>query len=62
LVNTPALDLVEDSEAKLAISDGKILTSPKRHAYPLDELLAAVTEENCHGETSTGQTVGAELV
>lgn len=42
------------------ISDSLVLTPGRSSEPSLDELLAAVTERNLHGESSTGRARGAE--
>ena len=56
------LDLDVDSEVTLTVSNGKIIITPNRRRYSLDELLAGITDANCHEETSTGEAVGAEVI
>jgi len=65
-VRIPALIL---SAARLRIDDavevreegGRIVIEPMRkQAYDLDTLLAAVTDDNLHGETSTSEARGHE--
>jgi antitoxin component of MazEF toxin-antitoxin module len=35
--------------------------SRKRRRYTLEQLIRAITEENCHGETDWGESVGEEI-
>jgi antitoxin MazE len=47
---------------ELEIINGNILIKPQaKTEYSLDELLAGVTPENCHGETDWGEAVGVEV-
>jgi len=55
------LDLKEGMEVDLALVEGGILLrAPRRRRYNLDELVAAITPENIHGETDWGDAVGRE--
>lgn len=55
--------LSDGAPVDISVVDGAIVIRPV--AYPkvfdLDELLAAVTDENRHDEISTGGSVGAEF-
>lgn len=58
------LRLAVDSSVDVTVEAGRIVISvadagPK---YSLDELLAGITPENCHGEIWTDPPVGAELI
>jgi antitoxin MazE len=45
-----------------SVQDGKLIVAPAdRPRYTLEELLAGVTDENRHGEISTGPAVGEEV-
>jgi antitoxin MazE len=56
------LDLREGMEVDLSLVDGGILLrAPRRRRYSLDELIAAITPENIHGETDWGEGVGREV-
>ena len=53
--------LGEDTAVKLSVVKGKLVIQPVAPApLKLSELLAAVTEENLHGEWETGSAVGRE--
>jgi antitoxin MazE len=54
------LDLEEGTELEVTSVDGGLLLRPRKPAYTLDELLAAVTPESIHGETDWGPAVGGE--
>lgn len=57
-----ASNIQAGSLADLTLVDGKIIIAlTPDPVYTLDELLAGVTEENKHGEISTGQAVGKEV-
>lgn len=50
------------SQVDLTIEDGKVILTPlETRSYTLDQLLAGMTEENVHGEISTGRAVGNEV-
>jgi antitoxin MazE len=44
----------------LQVEDGHLVITPVRTVYTLDELLDGITDENRHGETEWGATVGGE--
>ena len=53
--------LETDSEVDLSTQDGTIVISPvMQKAVSLRQLLSKVTEENIHGEISTGKVEGRE--
>jgi len=41
--------------------DGAVVLRPARPSYRLEDLLAAVTDENLHAETEWGQPQGNEI-
>ena len=52
----------EGSAVDLTIADGNLVVRAVRpKEYELGELLAGVTEENLHGEISTGEPRGREV-
>lgn len=55
------LNLDEDTEVELVVADGRLVLSPIRPGYRLEDLLAGISEGNLHGETDTGSTVGNEV-
>lgn len=55
-----ALGIVPGSVASLDLKRDKLIITPQRHSYQLDQLLSQITSKNLHQETSTGSTVGAE--
>ncbi len=56
------LGVVEGKSANIAVLDGKLVVTPiDAPVYDLDALLAGVTDENRHGETSAGSAVGNEF-
>lgn len=54
------LNLREETEVTLSVTDGKIVITPAQNKYALESLLEGITEENLHGETDTGLPAGAE--
>ena len=56
------LSLAEDSAIDIEITNGRIVISPHRREYTLDELVAQITPENRVEEISFGPPVGAELI
>lgn len=48
-------------EVDLSLVDGKLVLSPSREEWSLENLLAGITEENIHSETETGPPTGAEV-
>ena len=53
---------VEGMSADISVQNGLLVIKPMNDAprYVLSELLAAITEENLHGEVDTGHAVGNE--
>jgi antitoxin MazE len=58
-----SLDLHDKSDVFVSMEEGALVLRPveKRKRYDLDELLAGISEENLHGETKTGDSVGNEF-
>ena len=54
------LGLSEGAELEVSVVGDGLLLRPAKKAYTLEELVAQITEENCHGETDWGQAVGRE--
>ena len=53
--------LDRDALVDLSLRDGKLIVEPlPKPPLSLDELLAAVTPENLHGEVDTGPPMGRE--
>lgn len=53
--------LEQDAVVDLSLIDGKLVVSPiPVPAVTLEQLLAGITEENLHGEVSTGPALGNE--
>jgi antitoxin MazE len=53
----------DGAEFDVKIEGGKMVLTPlESHRYTLDELLAGMTEENIHGEISTGRPIGNEAL
>ena len=55
------IKLSEGSQVVLDVVDGNLVIKPKRTKYSLDALLEDITQENLHGETDTGRSVGNEV-
>ncbi len=56
------LSLSEDSPVDIEVTGGRIVISPHRREYTLEELVAQITPENRVEEISFGPPVGAELI
>jgi antitoxin MazE len=53
--------LDRDALVELSLRDGKLIVEPlPKSPLSLDDLLAAVTPENVHGEVETGPPMGRE--
>jgi antitoxin MazE len=53
--------LSEDSPVELSIVKGKMVVAPAtKEPLTLDQLLKRVTDDNIHGEVSTGRARGRE--
>ena len=57
-----ALGITPGSVAELALKRDKLIITPRRHAYQLDDLLSGITSKNLHQEIDTGAAVGAEVI
>ncbi len=57
-----ALGVTEGSSVELHVKDGSLIVTPVDVVvkYDINELIAAITPENLHGETDTGDPVGTE--
>jgi antitoxin MazE len=48
--------------AEISVQDGKLIVAPVEcPVYDISELVAGITDENLHGETSTASAVGNEF-
>jgi antitoxin MazE len=58
------LQVSEGSTADLQVKDGALVVTPVDvvQEYDINELIAAITPENLHGETDTGEPVGNEAL
>ncbi len=45
---------------ELDLDDGRVVLTPMREVFTLEDLLARVTPENIHKSTDTGDPVGRE--
>ena len=52
--------LAENVAVDLTVKEGVLCVTPHRKRITLDSLLEAITEDNLHGEVSTGSRVGNE--
>ena len=57
------LNVSEGSTAELQVKEGALVVTPidVGRRYDINELIAAITPENLHGETDTGDPVGNEF-
>ena len=56
-----AINITPDSEITFEIVNGTLILKPQEKTdSTLDELLASITPENCHGEVDWGHPVGQE--
>ena len=55
-----ALGIAPGSVADLDLKRDKLIITPRRHAYSLDDLVSGITADNLHQEIQTGRTVGVE--
>lgn len=58
------LGAIEGLGAEISISDGRLILVPAKNkkVYSLDSLLAGITSENLHPETSTGCEIKGEII
>ncbi|NJK72612.1 MAG: AbrB/MazE/SpoVT family DNA-binding domain-containing protein [Synechococcaceae cyanobacterium SM2_3_60] len=55
------IQLAEGTEIELIVIDGNIVMKPiPRKHYSLEEMVAAITEDNLHTEIESGLVVGNE--
>jgi antitoxin MazE len=58
---TNAMQITVDSEITFEVINGTLILRPQEKSeYTLEELLAGITPENCHGEMDWGTPVGQE--
>lgn len=57
------LQVTEGSSASLQVKDGSLVVTPVDVVpkYDINQLIAAITPENLHGETDTGESIGNEF-
>jgi antitoxin MazE len=55
------VNLEAGSSICIDVTDNKIIISPKRPKYTLEELLAGVSPEDFDGEYDWGEAVGEEI-
>lgn len=51
----------EGSNVDIMVENGKIVLSPVKKEYYLNELLKNITIDNIHSEISTGDQIGGEI-
>jgi antitoxin MazE len=52
----------QGAEAELSLIEGKLVITPIQHSdYPLEKLVADITDQNRHHETDTGPIRGHEI-
>jgi antitoxin MazE len=49
------------SVVDLRVVRGKLVATPVRSTYELEELLSSVSKSNLHGEVDSGEAVGREV-
>lgn len=54
------LDIAANTHVEIEVVGRKLVIRPARKEWTLEELLAGVTDANCHHETSWGAAVGNE--
>ncbi len=55
------INLKEGSSISITVSEGKIVISPKRKKYTLEELLEGTSPDDFGGEIDWGEPVGVEI-
>jgi antitoxin MazE len=55
------LGVSEGTEVTMTSSEGRLLISPAKPHYKLDDLLKGITRKNLHAETDTGAPQGGEV-
>ncbi|HEX9462730.1 MAG TPA: AbrB/MazE/SpoVT family DNA-binding domain-containing protein [Alphaproteobacteria bacterium] len=55
------IDAVEGTEVDISVSRGKLVVSPARRRYAIEDLVNAITPENTHAETEWGRPRGGEV-
>jgi antitoxin MazE len=54
-------ELGEGDEVEVSVADGRIIITPSRSGYALEDLVKGITAENRHTETDWGAPTGAEV-
>ena len=52
--------LQEGTTVDVRVSEGRLIITPIRRKYRLDQLVAGITPENRHAETDWGEPIGNE--
>lgn len=57
------ISVSEGVSVEMSVTNGVLVVRPveEQDVYDLDTLLCGITEDNLHGETSTGPAVGNEF-
>ena len=55
------MHIEEGGTVELTLADGRLVVTPSRPGYDLDQLVAGITPENRHAETDWGEPEGAEV-
>ena len=55
-----ALQLQEGDEIEISQEDNKLILTPKKKQYTLDQLLDGMGEEHLHSEVDWGEPMGKE--
>ena len=57
------ISVAEGASVEISVTNGALLVRPVEDhpVYDLDSLLCGITEDNLHGETSTGKSFGNEV-
>lgn len=57
------LQVTDGNSAELHVKDGCLIVTPRsKPKYDLDEMIAAITPENVHGEIDFGDPLGNEAL
>ena len=54
------INLKENSEFNITVSDNSLILTPIQKKYTLECLVSGITPQNIHGETDYGQKTGKE--
>ncbi|MGB3695104.1 MAG: AbrB/MazE/SpoVT family DNA-binding domain-containing protein [Spirulinaceae cyanobacterium] len=54
------IDCTEGTTVSLTVLEGKLIITPRRKKYTLEELLQGMTSKQFHSETDIGSPIGKE--